>query len=981
MNKKQVTIVCLGFILLAAWGIYEGNIFIAKKDIVWKKNITLSWDDFRGNPRIFTKYGAAIYSLFEYKIYGELSIDSIVVTTFMETKNSWKQKDIVHDDYALRHELYHFNISEIVARRFRKKISDIKHQNPTKKTIEDLYSEFISELREIQKQYDDDTDHSLIIEKQKDWDYIVDSLLNQYSYYAIPVISFSKKQTPKQYSYYKKVVSNDLYQLEGKFPIDANIANHSKHVRCYYTGNKLSKIEYWNGSYKSTIDDDSNISFILFEYSGNKEIRKYFDENNNPCTDENGIYGIEIIKDNNMLSIHNYNESYEYSYDTQGVFKTLFVLDNQSRKKIKTYYDKNGKQIYNYDGMYKILYTYESNYTSTSNVDDNDNLINDKDGIAVYLYQLDSRNNVSSYQYYNKNKELTEDRKGNVIYNQLYDLDGNVISVYCINSANSIVVDSDGIAYTHYKYDMYGNMIEESNYGLYKNLIISENKIGRILYTRDYENNMIETLNIDAYNKPLNTIDGICKTMEFYDKTLLSDIVQFTLDSTNSILFKRKITYNYNSKKQKVLELYYDTLNKLLPDSNNICKISYSYDEAGNMKEISYLNTNNKLQNNKEGIAVIRKKYDANNNCIEVYNYNSDMNLIPRGIAKVLLAYDINGNVIEQKYFDSHFNILRNEHGVEIVKYVYNSKNKIVKELYFNSKSELCENNKGYAVKEYSYDLFGNNTEIRLFNESYSLTDNIAIIVYEYRDKLLHKIKYFNDKYILTTNKEGYAIEVYDYDDLNRNISIDYLSNTNKRIKNKDNYSRIEYKYDVLNNVIAILFFDEYNNLHENNLGVAIYNYFYNRNGEIIDSKTYKAQFKHIEQIDYGKFISTTNFAFSQYNDVLDSFEHMSKSFVTFHSNGNKKTSVKMINGKMEGTYYSWYETGELESKIEFKNGLRNGKSIEYHKNGNMKEYIEYTNGKLVPNSKISWHYNGNIHTKYIDNRYAEWDINGNRIE
>src|SRR5687768_9769572 len=77
----------------------------------WSK---LTWNDFQGFPRPFSGYGAVIGS----QVYLEFDSASSKYVAYAGQNNlvSWTKETTKNSDYALNHEQYHFNITELHAR-------------------------------------------------------------------------------------------------------------------------------------------------------------------------------------------------------------------------------------------------------------------------------------------------------------------------------------------------------------------------------------------------------------------------------------------------------------------------------------------------------------------------------------------------------------------------------------------------------------------------------------------------------------------------------------------------------------------------------------------------------------------------------------------------------------------------------------------------------------------------------------------------
>ncbi len=144
-----------------------------KELIYWNKDVKLTWDDFKGNERKLVGNQSALASVtFNYieTFSGEVTIK----VSFDKKQSIKRQRDICGE--LLRHEQYHFNITELFARKFRKILSqkiNISEINSTKTGYDFLYVEYVK----YQKLYDEDTNHSKNVVKQKEWEEKIDKEL------------------------------------------------------------------------------------------------------------------------------------------------------------------------------------------------------------------------------------------------------------------------------------------------------------------------------------------------------------------------------------------------------------------------------------------------------------------------------------------------------------------------------------------------------------------------------------------------------------------------------------------------------------------------------------------------------------------------------------------------------------------------------------------------------------------------------------
>lgn len=149
--------------------------------IRWKSNYKLTWDDFKGKPDQSSGYSALSNCMFSYKAAAEYKDGIMKLSLFVypcfTKKASWVvQKN--KQEGLLTHEQLHFDICELYMRMLRKNILNISlsilnHDDQIKK----LFDESWQQYQEAQARYDDETQHGLIEEMQKNWAEKVESEL------------------------------------------------------------------------------------------------------------------------------------------------------------------------------------------------------------------------------------------------------------------------------------------------------------------------------------------------------------------------------------------------------------------------------------------------------------------------------------------------------------------------------------------------------------------------------------------------------------------------------------------------------------------------------------------------------------------------------------------------------------------------------------------------------------------------------------
>jgi hypothetical protein len=157
------------FFALIAFNLLSFNALFNSKEetILWKADSYPTWADYKGKPQnngMVAETSTIIeisYGLKKGKVY------TSVVSAFLP-HGSWvksKQKN----DYILKHELLHFDITELNARILRKRFAEeIKTEKDYPK-INKIYNEIIVDWQNMQAKYDAETNHSINEQQQALW--------------------------------------------------------------------------------------------------------------------------------------------------------------------------------------------------------------------------------------------------------------------------------------------------------------------------------------------------------------------------------------------------------------------------------------------------------------------------------------------------------------------------------------------------------------------------------------------------------------------------------------------------------------------------------------------------------------------------------------------------------------------------------------------------------------------------------------------
>ena len=146
----------------------------AIEEMSWNESYKLTWNDFKGEPNLdtdavaITASGIAFsYSIKESdsKVYGF----NTLVKAYFYPEHSWCKSDLV-DAHVLGHEQLHFDITELHARIFRQRITQIQPHKGIAITLQKLHESIEDELSDTQNKYDSESNFSIDFAGQKKWE-------------------------------------------------------------------------------------------------------------------------------------------------------------------------------------------------------------------------------------------------------------------------------------------------------------------------------------------------------------------------------------------------------------------------------------------------------------------------------------------------------------------------------------------------------------------------------------------------------------------------------------------------------------------------------------------------------------------------------------------------------------------------------------------------------------------------------------------
>jgi hypothetical protein len=143
-----------------------GRLF-GQEVIVWDSASKLTWADFRGKADEKSPYVAVTASGIRYRLMiGSQGLTDSVVAEFYP-EESWKKGG---SESQLMHEQGHFDITEVFARKLRKRIQEyVPKRGSLAKQLNLVYEE-VEKERELEEElYDKETSHSTNAGRQAEW--------------------------------------------------------------------------------------------------------------------------------------------------------------------------------------------------------------------------------------------------------------------------------------------------------------------------------------------------------------------------------------------------------------------------------------------------------------------------------------------------------------------------------------------------------------------------------------------------------------------------------------------------------------------------------------------------------------------------------------------------------------------------------------------------------------------------------------------
>jgi hypothetical protein len=190
--KIKIAISVIIFFLIVFYSLTEINFLDYESPKKYDEIEQITFNDFKGLEFFQNSlYGNKHFAYIKTSIDYEIENDSIKVESFFHPSSSYVYNKNTFSKELLKHELYHFKITELYVRMIKKRISELKKTNKTE--IEKKINQLKINEYQFQMKYDDDTFHSYVLSEQKKYEKHIDSLLNLHSNFKNPKVYINEK--------------------------------------------------------------------------------------------------------------------------------------------------------------------------------------------------------------------------------------------------------------------------------------------------------------------------------------------------------------------------------------------------------------------------------------------------------------------------------------------------------------------------------------------------------------------------------------------------------------------------------------------------------------------------------------------------------------------------------------------------------------------------------------------------------------------
>lgn len=840
-----ILIITLGF----------ANRVIPKPFVEWTEG-PLTWPDFVEVDYLFDDFDAAIYSEIYYP--EKITPSSPRVYAYMDPNLSERVKDTSPAKQLLIHEQYHFHITEYYARLLRKAIIETGKENISKKKMKTLYTSFETQRDSLQTVYDRESDHNVEQQKQRFWELKIDDLLRRTAYYSDTNIlnyhEFSKDST----TFFRRLYATLDNTLLPSYPITKAAAQKGLAYQLIEMGDTTVVKYFKNGAMVNGGEFETAIAVLTYQEN---EVEVQYRNADSTFNTQRDFSVLKTSWDEKGNITSQYYDEARKRISKKGIYTTRFEAKRNNMFFYSYLDENgnlvsNGKGIYHKNAQVDSL----GRVLKIELLDKNNERINDDEFVAIYALTFDENNNIITYKLYDQSGEyathLTSYNK-----KFLYDLWGNINESINLNENDQKVDDAEGVCTYKYTYDIYNNIVSTRKYNNVDKAILglddyfqsisdydSLNRIsfvanyypGYVLYFDDdkwgatqYEypnDSKIIKRNLDVYNGRYNSDTGVGAITSYLNKkgqvkeSIYQDYsMSFARTAGDVVIYQ----YKYDERGNTIEESTLDSLGNLIAFEHDVAIVKREYDTRNNKVKTTYFTAEDKLAKGNQNVTYSVYNYNDTNILAGQSNYNAQHK--PQeldGVFKTKFEINRFGKDSIINYYNASGRLIR---GVCTIRYKYNSYGSLLEEASYNSSGKLITGYTGVAMIKYNY----NKKQQSLGYENYDTNDkptNDINGVFAERKHLndsgyvtLHA--YFNKENEPMIGPEGYHKVIFEWNVAGEVIKRTTYGNEGRLLEDIEGVAQYNYTRYPSGLIKSVRYYDKNLHLTEDSDGVAVYKY------------------------------------------------------------------------------------------------------------------------------------------------------------
>lgn len=268
-------------------------------------------------------------------------------------------------------------------------------------------------------------------------------------YFSLLLLIVSSSSFAQSTSYFRQLKYNHVspyIDIVGIYPIDSSTASATSHyIFKYNKSNRLTEIIN-NHFHTEKVHPLASLGVykVIFNYEEGNEIRTFYDPNNKRVSNDRKVYKEEYLLDKNgfrkQLNFYNLeNEPMESNWEIaeyQWEQSKKYIVERRYNLKR----DLVTLSPYFEFGITGILLDKNGAAKGHYNLNEEQEVTENKDGVASYQDTYDHMGNHTKYTYHNKKDDLVMNQWAFAVGIKKYDTLGNNIKLTLLDNNKDIIV-------------------------------------------------------------------------------------------------------------------------------------------------------------------------------------------------------------------------------------------------------------------------------------------------------------------------------------------------------------------------------------------------------------------------------------------------------------------------------------------------------------------------------------------------------------